>query len=98
MGMSRSIAVSGTGPGWAELHSALVGLGLPPAVRMIDSLPAFPDEIPEETWRELRLGFATGMVTLRRQPGEWTCTIWGNADAELTRAWEACCTVIAEKK
>ena len=28
---------------------------------MIDGLPAFPDEVPEPGWKELRIGFASGM-------------------------------------
>jgi hypothetical protein len=53
---------------------------------MIDGLPAFPDESPEGEWRELRVGFAAGMVTLRRGSGALTCVIWSNADSALLAA------------
>ena len=51
---------------WPQLVAELTARGLPPMLRMIDDLPAFPDEVPPDGWRELRLGFAAGMVTLRR--------------------------------
>jgi len=35
-------------------------------LRMIDGELAFPDEVPPETWRELRVGTPQGMLTLRR--------------------------------
>jgi hypothetical protein len=50
---------------------------------MIDGMPAFPDETPEEGWRELRVGVAAGMVTIRRAGDSFNCIIWGNADAAL---------------
>jgi hypothetical protein len=50
---------------------------------MIDGLPAFPDEVPEGGWRELRLGSAAGMVTLRRSDPLLSVIVWGNADAAL---------------
>jgi len=53
---------------------------------MIDGLPAFPDEVPEDGWRELRLGFSAGMVTIRRSASAWECTVWGTADPELLNA------------
>ncbi|MFO0821616.1 MAG: hypothetical protein U0792_00485 [Gemmataceae bacterium] len=54
---------------------------------MIDGLPAFPDETPAEDWKEVRVGTAAGMVTIRRAPRSLTCVIWGNADPALNAAW-----------
>jgi hypothetical protein len=51
---------------------------------MIDGLPAFPDESPADGWCELRIGFADGMVTLRRGSDSLTCVVWSNADAALS--------------
>ena len=56
---------------------------------MIDGLPAFPDEVPEAGWKELRVGFSSGMVTLRRGPNHLACVVWGNADGELLQCWES---------
>jgi hypothetical protein len=53
---------------------------------MIDGMPAFPDESPGEGWRELRVGTAAGMVTVRKGGDSFNCLIWGNADAALLAA------------
>lgn len=57
-------------------------------LRMIDGLPAFPDETPADDWKELRLGFPAGMVTVRRGKGSLFCAIWGNADSNLELVWQ----------
>ena len=62
---------------------------------MIDDLPAFPDEIPEAGWRELRISLIGGMVTIRAGKDGWACIIWGNADAALAHSWDVCCWAIA---
>jgi hypothetical protein len=54
---------------------------------MIDGLPAFPDEVPEPGWKELRLGFDSGMVSVLRGTGVIKCVIWGNSDVLLKSAW-----------
>jgi hypothetical protein len=54
---------------------------------MIDGLPAFPEESPDDNWKELRLALSGGMVTLRREPGAICCLIWGNADSALQSSW-----------
>jgi hypothetical protein len=54
---------------------------------MIDGLPAFPDEVPEAGWKDLRLGVPEGMVTVRRGTGVINCTVWGNAGEQLQLAW-----------
>ena len=62
---------------------------------MIDGLPAFPDEIPEPGWRELRISLTGGMVTIRAEASGWSCVIWGNAEAALARSRDICCWAIA---
>jgi hypothetical protein len=60
---------------------------------MIDGLPTFPDEIPDPEWKELRVGLAGGMVTLRRDGDSIRCTVWGSDDPGLRTALDA--TVLA---
>jgi hypothetical protein len=73
-------------PSWDAIRTHLARVGDPALLRMIDGMPAFPDETPEPTWKELRVGTAAGMVTLRRGAGVLTCVVWGNADAGLHTA------------
>jgi len=75
-------------PDWPIIQQRLQSLGEQVQIRMIDNLPAFPDEIPETGWKELRLGFTAGMVTLRRAADADHCIVWGNADSALQRAWQ----------
>ena len=82
-------------PTWESVRSAFQTLAEVPIVRMIDNLPAFPDEIPEPGWRELRIGLSGGMVTVRATPAGWDCVIWGNADPLLARSWDIACWAIA---
>jgi hypothetical protein len=63
---------------------------------MIDGLPAFPDEVPPEDWRELRLYFPPGMVTLRRSPSNWQALVWGNSTPELLAARDQFCQIVAD--
>jgi hypothetical protein len=90
MGMTRTIRFPSTHIlSWETISSHLQGIGLTGKIVMIDGLPAFPDEIPEPTWRELRLGFPAGTVTLRRSGAEeLVAVVWGNADAALTSTWD----------
>ncbi len=90
MGLDRSIHFAeGHAPSWDAIRTELVELGFDSSLRMIDNLPAFPDETPDETWQELRVGFASGMVALRRAPTRISCIVWGNADEGLKKAWHA---------
>ncbi len=74
---------AGAVPSWGAIRGQLARVGEPASLRMIDGLPAFPDEEPETGWRELRVGVAAGMVTIRRSPDALTCVVWSNADAVL---------------
>lgn len=88
MGLDRTIRFpTADAPDWAAIRAALGCFGEPVAIRMIDGLPAFPDESPEAGWKELRLGLPAGMVTLRRGPGALTAVIWGTGEPALTQAW-----------
>ena len=90
MGLNRSIHFAeGNAPSWDAIRISLLELGFEASLRMIDNLPAFPDETPEATWRELRVGFAGGMVALRRGTTLISCIVWGNADEGLKKAWNA---------
>ena len=89
MGLER--LVEGTpAASWAAILERLRARGESPAVKMVDGLPAFPGEVPEESCAEVRLGFPSGMVTLRRTPAGLACVVWGTASADLIAARDAC--------
>lgn len=90
MGMDQSVTfASGQVPPYPAVSALLAQRGFPVQMRMIDGNLAFPDEVPEDNWREIRLGTPQGMVTDRREPGRVVCVTWGNADAALLQAWNA---------
>jgi hypothetical protein len=74
-------------PTWPALRDLLAARNLTPQLRMIDGELAFPNEAPPNTWQELRIGTAHGMVTLRREPEGIRLVTWGNADAPMRQAW-----------
>jgi hypothetical protein len=87
MGLDCTIRFpTGSVPAWDAVRGQLARVGESAPLRMIDGLPAFPDESPEAGWRELRIGCAAGMVTLRRGSDTITCVVWSNADAGLLAA------------
>jgi hypothetical protein len=96
MGLDRTIRYPGEVPSWETICEHLSRLGEVPKLRMIDGLPAFPDETPAAAWKELRVGFIPGMVTLRRAHETLLCVVWGNADDALLAAWERLCWACAE--
>lgn len=98
MGIESRIAFAGPVEiDWPAIFQTLKSAGFPSTVRMIDGLPAFPDETPEPGWSELRLGFPAGMVTLRRAADHSiACIVWGSADQELLAARDALAKVVAE--
>ena len=63
---------------------------------MIDGQPAFPDEAPEEGWREIRIAAADGMVTVRRDGDRLTFVTWGNAGPALLQAVNALAWAFAQ--
>ena len=94
MGQQFNIRVSRQ-PEWAKVSEYLETLGEKAIVRMIDGLPAFPDELPEPGWNELRISLSGGMVTLKQEGESISCVVWGNADPALVRSWNACHWAIA---
>jgi hypothetical protein len=88
MGLERTIRFPGDEtPPWSAIRTHLARVGEDGQLRMIDGLPAFPDETPPEDWNELRVGTPAGMVTVRRGSGVLSCVVWGNADPVLNLAW-----------
>ena len=96
MGMDQTVSFTGPPPSWVAVRDLLSQRGYAVPMRMIDGQLAFPDEGPLEGWRELRVGTPGGMVTVRREPGQMVLIVWGNADAELRRAWNALTWAVAE--
>lgn len=90
MGLEQSVTFpGGTHPDWPAACALLQRQQFPVQVRMIDGALAFPDETPSPEWRELRLGCAAGMVTLRRAPQQVSFIVWGNAGPDLIQARNA---------
>lgn len=88
MGLDRTVRFPAATPSWGAIVSQLARVGESAALRMIDGMPAFPDETPPGDWKELRVGTAAGMVTIRRVGDQQlSCVVWGNADAALNAAW-----------
>ena len=87
MGMERIVTFTGPPPSWASILKEIPGMTV--TIRMIDGLPAFPDEMPEDGWKELRVSTPGGMLTLRQEPGRLKIVAWGNADEELRQQWDA---------
>jgi hypothetical protein len=88
MGLDRSVRFpTNETPDWASIRAQLARVGESGQLRMIEGLPAFPDEEPPADWHEVRVGTAAGMVTVRRSPGVLTCVVWGDADPALNAAW-----------
>jgi hypothetical protein len=80
MGVERRVEVS-TPPSWPTIAARLKAQGLDAPLRMIDGLPAFPEEQPGDGWQELRIGTPAGMITLRREPEALRIIGWGNLDS-----------------
>jgi len=95
--MEHVVEFSGSPPSWPTIQERLKSAGITAAIRMIDGLPAFPDEVPEEGWRELRISTPSGMMTLRLQPGRLAVVVWGNADENLQKEWDAVVQACSEK-
>lgn len=88
MGLDRTVRFpTSAAPPWGAILAHLNRVGEPGTLRMIDGMPAFPDETPPDDWKELRVGTAAGMVTVRRGAGVLSCVVWGNADPALNAAW-----------
>ena len=96
MGMDRTILYPANSlPSWEAIREQLHRVGEAGTIRMIDGLPAFPDESPEPGWKEIRVGLSAGMVTLRAGSDRLVSVVWGNADAALRAAWDKLCWAAA---
>jgi hypothetical protein len=87
---------AGAVPGWEAIHAAIVQSGEPPVVRMIDGLPAFPNEVPPDEWKEVRIGLAGTMVTLRRTAAGIDVVTWGTADPALVSVTKRICNALKQ--
>src|ERR1700730_18597864 len=97
MGMDQSVTFKDTPiPTWEAVSTLLSSKGYPVQMRMIDGQLAFPDEQPPDDWKELRVGTPQGMITIRREPQRLVFVTWGNADAEMLKAWNALTWAFAE--
>lgn len=97
MGMDRMVTLADQAiPTWQAVMEHLCSRGFPIEMRMIDGELTFPDEIPPQTWSEVRVGTPEGMVTVRRSPGQLTFVTWGNAERPLREAWNALAWAFAE--
>ena len=97
MGMDQQVRCAADhAPAWPALRDLLTSGGLAPQLRMIDGQLAFPDEEPAPDWQELRVGTASGMVTLRREADGIRLVIWGNADSATRQAWNALTWAVAQ--
>jgi hypothetical protein len=96
MGMERVVTFPGNAPSWPAIRDQLTKSGITPQMRMIDNMPAFPDEEPDEGWTELRVSLGGGMVTLHREPGQIRVIVWGNADAALQHDQETVARACAD--
>jgi hypothetical protein len=90
MGMEQAVRFGSSGvPDYETLRDFLAGVGFPLQTRMIDSELAFPDEMPPQGWREIRVGTPAGMITFRREGNTVRFVTWGNSAPDLVRAWNA---------
>jgi hypothetical protein len=97
MGMEKTVLfVNQPAPPWTAVQNLLASRGFETQIRMIDGELAFPDEMPPELWRELRVGTPHGMITLRREPDRMVVVTWGNAEGAMRQAWLALTWAVAE--
>jgi hypothetical protein len=97
MGMEQTVTFAGKAtPSFSAIRDFLGQRGFPLQMGMIDGQLAFPDELPGDGWRELRLRTPQGMVTVRRAGARLAFVTWGNADASMLQAWNALVWAFAE--
>jgi hypothetical protein len=90
MGMEQTVSFAGTTvPSFVAVRDFLGQRGFPLQMGMIDGQLAFPDELPDDGWRELRLRTPQGMVTVRHDGERLAFVTWGNADDAMRQAWNA---------
>src|SRR5947207_2773423 len=90
MGMEHNVEFGPTGcPTWSSVANLLKECGYPVDMRMIDGELSFPDEVPPDGWRELRVGTPGGVIAVRRVDTGLSVVTWENADAAMRGAWNA---------
>ncbi len=89
MGMTKTVTFSEKPPAWPTVRDRLTAAGFTPQMRLIDNMPAFPDEEPPDDWKDIRLTLGGGMLTVRNEGTAWHIVVWGNADAETLAHQEA---------
>ena len=82
MGMTKTVTFAAEPPTWPAVRDRLTAAGFTPQMRLIDNMPAFPDEDPPADWKDIRLTLGGGMLTVRNDGPSWHVVVWGNADAE----------------
>jgi hypothetical protein len=81
MGMEQVVACGRVD--FVALLAALAARGTSGMVAMVDGVLQMPGTIVPETWRDVRLRFPAGTLTLSRRPGGVAVVVFGNADARL---------------
>ena len=81
MGMEQVVACDRVDFG--ALLAGLAARGTSGMVAMVDGVLQMPGAIVPETWRDVRLRFPAGTLTLARRPGGVAVVVFGNADARL---------------
>lgn len=82
-------------PSWESWTVLLTSRNALVQMRMIDNMPAFPDETPPEDWRDVRVNILGNMITLRRETDGVRLVTWGNTEGEAVRAWRLAAWAIA---
>ena len=96
MGLELTVTFPDAVPAWQDVQALLANRNFPIQMRMIDGQLAFPEEVPVEPWRELRVSSGANMVTIRREQNQVTLITWGNIDAALVRTRNALAWAFAE--
>jgi hypothetical protein len=68
---------------FVALLAALAARGTSGMVAMVDGVLQMPGTTVPEAWRDVRLRFPAGTLTLARRPGGVAVVVFGNADARL---------------
>jgi hypothetical protein len=95
MGLEQTINFQAGIPLWPAVQQLLTQRDVHVQMRMIDGELAFPDELPPEPWRELRVSGDAGMVTIRREAARISLVTWGNAEPPLLRLRNALAWALA---
>jgi hypothetical protein len=95
MGLEQTINFQAGIPLWPAVQQLLAQRDVHVQMRMIDGELAFPDDLPPEPWRELRVSGDAGMVTIRREAARISLVTWGNAEPPLLRLRNALAWALA---